>query len=180
MKKGDSIMRKFLNFLDNYFEKIIIVTLMSVMVVAIFYQVIMRYVFSDSPSWTEEITRYAFIWCIYFGVSLGVKMDAHIRVMAAIELLPKKGQKVMMVIADLVFLAFSIFIFCLSIKMTGTIASLGRTSAALEIPMKYIYAALPAGFACIIIRLIQSLIRQVRHFKDETAPGGAQQYEGEV
>lgn len=155
-------MKKVLRFLDTWFEQIVLVALLSVMVAAIFYQVIMRYVFSNSPSWTEELTRYAFIWCIYFGVSYGVKMDAHIRVMAAVNLLPKKGQQVMVILADLLFLAFAVFILYQGVTMTSTIAMLGRKSPALEIPMQYIYSALPAGFVCIIFRLLQSLFYQVK------------------
>ena len=78
-------MKRLSKFIDDHFEEMVIVMLLSVMTAAIFYQVIMRYLFNKAPSWTEELTRYAFIWCAYFGVSLGVKRNAHISVMAEVH-----------------------------------------------------------------------------------------------
>jgi TRAP-type C4-dicarboxylate transport system permease small subunit len=160
-------MKKVLKWLDEHFEESMIVALLTVMTFSIFYQVIMRYIFSNAPSWTEELTRYAFIWCAYFGVSLGIKKDAHISVMAVINLLPKKGQKVMHIVANLIFLAFAVIILVLGYQTMVTVASLGRRSPALEIPMYLVYAALPVGFICIVVRLIQAIYKQVRNFKQE-------------
>ncbi len=160
-------MKKLLHFLDEHFEEMMLVILLAVMTASIFYQVVMRYVFNSAPSWTEELCRYSFIWCAYFGVSLGVKRNAHISVMAAVDLLPKKEQKVMHVVANLIFLAFAILIFVLGWKVTGQIKMLGRKSPAMEIPMWYVYGALPIGFLCIIFRLLQVLFHQIRTFGKE-------------
>ncbi len=69
----DTYEKKVLHFLDEHFEEMMLVILLAVMTASIFYQVVMRYVFNSAPSWTEELCRYSFIWCAYFGVSLGVK-----------------------------------------------------------------------------------------------------------
>lgn len=157
-------MKKVLRMVDEHFEEVMLVILLAIMTASIFYQVVMRYVFSSAPSWTEELTRYSFIWCAYFGVSLGVKRDAHISVMAVIDLLPKKVQKVMRIVANLLFLAFAVLIFVLGLKTAMQIKMLGRKSPAMEIPMYYVYAALPVGFFCIILRLLQSIYHQIRDF----------------
>ena len=87
--------------------------------------------------------------------------------MAAVDLLPKKEQKVMHVVANLIFLAFAILIFVLGWKVTGQIKMLGRKSPAMEISMWYVYGALPIGFLCIIFRLLQVLFHQIRTFGKE-------------
>lgn len=158
-------MKRLSKFIDDHFEEMVIVMLLSVMTVAIFYQVIMRYLFNKAPSWTEELTRYAFIWCAYFGVSLGVKRNAHISVMAVIDLLSPKNRKKMYMIANVIFLAFSVIILKLGVETTMSIAKLGRKSAALEIPMWIVYAALPVGFTFIILRLIQAIYGQIRDIR---------------
>lgn len=162
-------MRKVLKLLDDHFEEVIIVILLAIMTISIFYQVIMRYIFGRAPSWTEELTRYAFIWCAYFGVSLGVKRDAHISVLAAINLLPKKGQEWMHIVANLIFLVFSVIILKLGVDTMLSIARLGRRSAALEIPMWIVYAALPVGFVCIILRLCQAIFFQCKALRSAGA-----------
>ena len=46
---------------------------------------------------------------------------------------------------------------------------LGRRSPAMEIPMWFVYGALPVGFFCIILRLLQSIYHQIKDFnKAET------------
>jgi len=51
---------KFLDILEKICMAIMGV-LMFLMVAAMVYQVILRYVFNDSNIWSEEITRYMFV-----------------------------------------------------------------------------------------------------------------------
>ena len=77
-------------------------------------------------------------------------------------------------IVNVIFLAFSVIILKLGVETTMSIAKLGRKSAALEIPMWIVYAALPVGFAFIILRLIQAIygqIRDIRRQNEEDAAG---------
>ena len=58
-------MSKFWKFLDEHAEDIISATLMSVATIAIVVQVIMRYLFKSSLSWSEELARYVFVWMTF-------------------------------------------------------------------------------------------------------------------
>lgn len=69
---------KVLRFLDENIEKILCVVLLAAMSILIVVQVFFRYALNNSLSWTEELSRYMFIWLIYIGISYGVKMDKHI------------------------------------------------------------------------------------------------------
>ena len=77
----------------------------------VFAQVIMRKVFNDSLTWSEELTRYIFIWQIWLGVSIAQRDKQHIKV----ELLKSlvKNEKVISVVdifATLVLIAFNVFL----------------------------------------------------------------------
>ena len=67
-------MKKILKWLDDNIELYICVFLMSFMTLLVFVQVVMRYVFNNSLSWSEELARYTFIWLIYIGISYGCKL----------------------------------------------------------------------------------------------------------
>lgn len=50
-----------------YFEKIVLTFCTIVLVIAIFIQVICRYILMISTPWAEELARYLFVWMSYLG-----------------------------------------------------------------------------------------------------------------
>src|SRR5690625_1487203 len=101
-------------------------------VVVIFIQVMMRYVFSSSLSWSEEIARYGFIWMIFIGVSYAVKKNKHLKVDAITMLFNDRAKTIMGIIANVLFLVFAVVITYYSLEM---VARITRVSAALQIPL---------------------------------------------
>lgn len=67
---------KIFNRIEYYF----LVFALAVMVAVIFTQVVMRFVFNNSLSWSEEFARYLFVWFSWMGVSAGVKDNDHLKV----------------------------------------------------------------------------------------------------
>ena len=76
---------KVIKFLDDKLEEYLMVFLVAVMTVLIFVQVVMRYVFSNSLAWTEELSRYLFLWSIWLGASYGVKTKTHVKLTVLTE-----------------------------------------------------------------------------------------------
>lgn len=62
-------MKKLINFY-NQLEAHLLVCSLIFTVILVFFQVILRYVFSSSLSWSEELARYIFIWQIWLGTSV--------------------------------------------------------------------------------------------------------------
>lgn len=151
---------KLLKWLDDYFEEGILAVLMSVTSIIVFLQVIMRFVFRNSLTWSEELARYLFIWMIYIGVSYGIKKRSHLAVDALDSLFGKKGILITNTIVDMFLMAFMVTMtyFGFDIVLRAT-----RVSAALGLPMKYVYLAPVVGFGLSIIRIIQ---RNIIDYKD--------------
>lgn len=149
---------KLIKWLDKYFEEYALVFLSAFTVVIIFLQVVMRYVFANSLTWSEEIARYAFIWMIYIGVSYGVKTKKHLGVDAFTMLFKKKGQIIISVIANILFLVFALFMAYYGLEI---VLKVTRVSAAMQIPLGWVYAAPVVGFTLTTIRLIQNLLLEV-------------------
>ena len=108
---------------------------MSFMTLLVFVQVVMRYVFNNSLSWSEELARYTFIWLIYIGISYGCKLRKHIKIDAALYLFPKKARPYVVLLGDILFIAFAVYI-----TYTGFFYSMEQIrfdmrSAALKIPI---------------------------------------------
>ena len=71
-------MKKFINFL-NKLEEVVLVSMFCVMVLIIFIQVIMRYAFNSSLSWSEELGKFVFVWISWVGISIGARKNEHIK-----------------------------------------------------------------------------------------------------
>lgn len=150
---------KIVKWLDEHFEEYALVFLSAFTVVIIFLQVVMRYVFGNSLTWSEEIARYAFIWMIYIGVSYGVKTKKHLGVDAFSMLFKKKGQLIISMIANISFLVFAGVMAYYGLDI---VAKVTRESAAMQIPLSLVYAAPVVGFSLTTIRLIQNLTLEIK------------------
>ena len=54
--------------------------LMVAMVLIIFANVVLRYVFNSGIMWSEEVALLLAVWFIFIALSLGVKQDLHINI----------------------------------------------------------------------------------------------------
>ncbi|WP_419821908.1 TRAP transporter small permease [Anoxybacterium hadale] len=153
---------KILKALDEKLELTICILLMSLMTIIIFIQVIMRYVMANSLVWSEELARYLFIWLIYMGISYGAKIMKHIKIEAALGMFPKKIRPLVVILGDVLFLGFSIFIAYTAFTVVQKQLVLGQTSPAMQMPMWVIYAAPMVGFSLTAIRQIQTILFRVK------------------
>ena len=151
-----------LKWLDDHIEEVILTILMALTSIIVFLQVIMRFVFRNSLTWSEELARYLFIWLIFIGVSYGIKKEIHLQVDALDALFDRKGQLILDIIVNF-------FVLILLVLMTthgsDIVMRATRISGAIEVSMKVVYLAPVVGFALSIIRLIQNTIGKIRQIK---------------
>lgn len=155
-----------MKFLNEHLEACFIIPLMFLMSIIIFIQVVMRYVFGSSLTWSEELARYLFVWLVYFSVAYTAKRQAHIRIDAAINLYPKALRPWIEILSEVIVLIFSIFIAYTSITVFQKISASGQISPALHIPMQFVYAAPLVGFVLTAIRQVQCIIKKFREMHE--------------
>ena len=63
--KGDLLHEKTIHWLDEYLEEFLMVVFLIAMTLIMGIQVFSRYILGVSLSWSEEITRYLFIWSAF-------------------------------------------------------------------------------------------------------------------
>jgi TRAP-type C4-dicarboxylate transport system permease small subunit len=140
-------------------EKLILFLLsiiFPVMVVSIFLQIVMRYVFHSANSWAEELTRYALAWLTMLGASVAVRRGRHMNVDYFINKLPKPIFKVNTFITNILILAF----FIVLIKYGFDLVSIThkQLSAAMSMPMSYAYLSIPSGGILMLLFTIESFL----------------------
>ena len=151
------------HFLDNI-ERHISVIFIAVMFALVFYQVVLRYLFNSPNRWSEEAARYLHIYMIFICCSYAAKENAHIRIDAALNLYPKSLRPVIVVIGELVWIAFCVIVVIVSIRLTRSVARAGQYSVALRTPLWVFYAVIPFGYSLTIIRIIQNRYKSIRGY----------------
>ena len=80
-----------------------------IIAVSVFSQVVARYVFEVALHWTEEVAAISMVWAVYMGASLCVRERFHIRIIVAVKALPDRVGKVVVFLADIIWVFFSVF-----------------------------------------------------------------------
>lgn len=148
--------------LYNRLEEYFLTYSMIIMVLIVFVQVIFRYVFNNSLSWSEELVRYIFMWQVWLGASLGMRINEHIRVDMFVKKLPLVGQKVIDVIVTVGILCFYFFLIWYGFVYLKDVIAKNMLSTALRLPLAFVYVSLPFGSVVIVLRYFAVLIGQVK------------------
>jgi TRAP-type C4-dicarboxylate transport system permease small subunit len=121
-----------------------LVMLMSSMVLAVTWQVVSRYMFSSSSSWTEEVARFLLIWIGMLGAAWAFRNRMHI----GLDLLPQKLRGVSA--RNLRWFTQSIImLFAVAVLVIGggqlvlLTWELRQYSAVLGLPISVVYAVIP-------------------------------------
>jgi TRAP-type C4-dicarboxylate transport system permease small subunit len=122
----------------------LLVAFMSLMVINVLWQVATRFLLRNPSSFTEEIARYLLVWVGVLGGAYAVGKRIHL----AIDLLPSKLEGRRKAMLEL-FIETCIFVFAALVLVVGgsglvwLTLDLGQTSAALQIPLGFVYLVLP-------------------------------------
>ena len=131
-------------------------------------EVIRREVFAYSSIWGEELVRYAFIYLVWIGAASAVRERAHIRIDVLIHYLGVRTKAALYIFGDLVMAAVAVIALYWSFETVLVSLKFGSVSAGLRVSMVWFLMAVPVGFTIMLWRLIQSLARDFKSFRDGT------------
>lgn len=149
----------------NRIEELFLVYSLAVMVLVVFIQVIMRYLFNNSLSWSEELVRYLFIWQIWLGASVGIKNNDHIRIEIITKKLGTKQKEGLDILINILLLGFYVFLTVEGFVYLQSVIAKDMTSTGLQIPLAVVYVSLPFGSAIVTIRLLCRIAWEIIHFR---------------
>lgn len=127
--------------IDGYCRLIsyLIAALLAVMVVLVFGNVVMRYVFNSGFSISEELSRWLFVWLTFLGAVVAVRSNQHLGTDMLVGRLGPAGKKVCM------GLSLQLMLYCLWLLFKGSydqsVINWDTTSAVMEVSMSWFYAA---------------------------------------
>lgn len=151
----------------DWIEEILSAVCLVVMTVLTFMNVIARYVFSASFSFSEEITTYLFVLLSLLGSAIAAKRRAHLGLTILTDAVSPKVRKIMAIIAYVMAVLFSGAIFYYGIGMVMNERMLGQVTAGMQWPEWVFGSFVPIGAFFVVVRFVQALIEEIRKNPEE-------------
>ena len=150
---------KVIRFLDDYLEALLIGIALIAITVIMFIQIILRSTGTAVP-WAEEVCRYLFVWSGSLGISYSTKMESHLKLDVLPGLIPAL-KKPYEIIGDIAMLALCGLLLMPGVEVVQVLVKTGQLSAALRLPMAYVYLGLLVGVILTICRLVEKYVKKL-------------------
>ncbi len=120
--------------------------------VVVLLQVLMRYLFAYPNPWSEEVSRFCFIWVSLLGASLAVEHRTHFGFDQVTRKLRPRMKKAVETGARVVVLTFALLLIGTGVALMDL--TMGERSPALNLPVALVYAAAPVSGALMVIHML--------------------------
>jgi hypothetical protein len=152
-------MKKLWRILNNL-EEIIASSLFAVMCIMVLSQMIARIFLRKGLMFSEEVSRFCYIWVVFLCISLGEKTFEHFNVSVFLIWLKGVPNQIIYAITD--FICFFIHAYLLYWSWQFFEFEKVVKSAALEIPMAVVAAGMVLGFFLGSIRCLVNVVHTVQ------------------
>ena len=102
-------MKKTLHWLDENLEEFLLVVMLAAMTLIMGIQIFSRYALGQSLSWSEEVTRFLFIWSGFLSVSYCSKKCLSIKIEQFVATFPRRGKALFKVVNHTFELIFFLY-----------------------------------------------------------------------
>ena len=124
--------------------EVMLIGLMSVIVLDVTWQIFTRFILKDPSSYTEELAGFLLIWIGLLGASYALYTRAHLGIDILMTKIKGVRRRIVEIVIYTIVLLFAFFILVIGgIKLVNITFDLNQISAAMGIPMGYVYLVLP-------------------------------------
>lgn len=145
------------------------VIMFAVSISSVILQVFFRYVLGNSLTWTNVVSRYAFLWVVFIGSAAALKDGDHIVIDVLLTKVSDKARNVILLIGYFLISLLTGTLTVLGIKVV--IATQGSIQTALQLPINMVlYVSLPIGMGLSLIVAVGKIIELLKRMtgKDQT------------
>lgn len=143
----------------TYVYNVIAALFMVMLVFSSFMQVLTRYVFNNSWTWTEEMARYAFIWMNFTGAAAGFRKGQLVAVDNIYKMTKGTLRIVFSFLVSAVVGVIGYVFFRYGIELINLVG--GNPSVVMRIPMALIHASEPVFGLGLMINALAGFIETV-------------------
>jgi len=144
----------------------IVIVLMAVITVNVLWQVFSRFVLQNPSSFTEELARYMLIWIGILGAAYVAGQKLHLAIDLLSTKLKGKPKAVLEIFIQLCIFVFSFFVMVIGgIRLVYITLQLNQISAALQVPLGYVYLVVPISGILMMFYAIYFITEEIRKIK---------------
>ena len=159
-------MRRFLQLYHRLLTWLMVGTV-AVLIVPVTLQIVSRYTaLIPSWIWTEELSRFLFIWMVMLGAMIGVREQTHFEVDVWPDLGPRAAA-LLRIVSQLFVLAFALMFVWWGIAFVRF--GWDQLSELAELPMPYIFVAWPLAGITWVLFLGESLVDNLRVLRGQAS-----------
>ena len=146
--------------------------LLAFITIGVFIQVVLRYVFAMSFLWGEELSLFAFIWCVYLGTAVCSWRHTHFSFDIFSEVLSGRAAGVQRLAVDLCVLSVTLVMVVTGWQFSQM--SIARLSPALGITLLVPTIVIPVSGALMSLVSLMDIARDCRQIWTGEAPARRQ------
>lgn len=121
-----------------------LIAFMAMLVINVIWQVASRYLLDDPSSFTEEVARFLLLWIGLLGGCYAYRTNSHLGLDLVTQTMTRRSQKLVRGIVSITTVVFALVILAYGGgRLVWLTLELKQTSAALGMPMGYVYGVLP-------------------------------------
>ncbi|MFC4700644.1 TRAP transporter small permease [Glaciecola siphonariae] len=165
-KLNDGKSAKFHALLDTLLEPALVLMLLS-LVLVVLWQVFSRYVLQSPSTVTDELARFLLIWLTLLGAAWVVGQRGHLAIDLLSEKLSIKRAVLLQGFLVLLMAAFALGVLVVGgLRLVDVTLTLAQRSTVLEVPMGYIYLALPISGVFMLGYCACAFVRAASYLKE--------------
>lgn len=154
---------KLRRIIDKMLERAVII-LMGILVLDVLWQVASRYVFQNPSSFTDELAGFLLIWVGLLGAAWAAGVKHHLAIDLLSQKLSPAHRRYLDILINLLVMLFALSVMVIGgIWLVYTRFYLGQTSAAMQIPIGYVYLVVPLSGFLIIYFSIDEIVRLLKN-----------------
>lgn len=134
------------------------------MTLVILYQVFMRYVLNDPPTWSEEMSRFMMVWMTFLVAPIAYRRGMNVAIETLSRFLVGRPRAALQLLLNALILYFMI-----EYAQEGIgLAERGLKAKAFTIDVKlfWFYLVVPAGFCLLAAVSVENILRAIKGLID--------------
>ncbi|MDY0362882.1 MAG: TRAP transporter small permease subunit [Desulforegulaceae bacterium] len=154
-------LKKIFRFIEKcltVFEEFTLFITVFAALLSLFLNVVLRYGYSYTLAWSEELVRLVIIYTTFIGSSVAVKKSQQVKIDAVIQFFPKT-EKFFEFLSLAATMVMGVFLIKFGLDIMDLMSLTKQSTIILKIPMAFVYALLPLTGFLMILRAIGRFYR---------------------